>query len=199
VASTVDDLPSKHPLTLACCPWDHDSAACPDPCAVIDANHDVRQDIWADTNTIEFIKNHSHPSDPLESTRVRKRALLFRWFNNRLFKVVKDRLTGNPVYRLVPPPKDRDPLIMTIEAERLESWASAGTSDCRFTLALRCRSAAAGEWHSSRVLPPGPRTWPRERDLGARSHGELAPKRCSLPVWVWRESDVPATQLPSRS
>jgi transposase InsO family protein len=117
VASTVDDLPSKHPLTLACCPWDHDSAACPDPCAAIDANHDVRQDIWADTNTIEFIKNHRQPNDPSESTRVRKRALLFRWFNNRLFKVVKDRLTGNPVYRLVPPPKDRDSLIMTMHKQ----------------------------------------------------------------------------------
>ena len=117
VASVTEPTLPKVNRINACCHWDHDSAAHPDPCAPVNPDHDVRQDIWLDNNTLEFIKTQRLPTDPSEVNRVRKRALLFRWFNNRLFKVVKDRLTGNPVHRIVPQPKDRESLIMTMHKQ----------------------------------------------------------------------------------
>jgi hypothetical protein len=91
---------------MACCHWDADDCD-----LVASATPDVRKDIWEDEDTLGLVRDQHMPADPVQATRARKRALLFRWFNNRLFKVVVDKLTKNPSYRVVPPPQDRDQLI----------------------------------------------------------------------------------------
>jgi hypothetical protein len=73
---------------------------------------DIRQDIWEDKMTLRLIQEHLLPADPENAKRSRKRALHYRWFNNRLFKLTKDHLTMAPEYRLVPPPRDRDSIII---------------------------------------------------------------------------------------
>jgi hypothetical protein len=126
--------------TTVGCPWDDDHNCEPIGAAV----HDVRFDIWEDTPTIRFIREQSLPLDPSESSRIRKRALKFRWFNNRLFKVVLDKLSNSPAYRLVPPMQDRDSLILqthkglghigekrTIAAIATEYWWHGMTLDIR--------------------------------------------------------------------
>ena len=78
---------------------------------------DPSMDIWADQDTLAFLRQGVVPADRAQASRVRKRAMLFRWFNNRLFKVVQDRATGNAAFRIVPEPGDRDELIMTMHRE----------------------------------------------------------------------------------
>jgi hypothetical protein len=132
----------EHPVAMACCPWDADDA---DP--VASATPDIRKDIWEDEATLGLVRDQHMPSDPIQATRARKRALLFRWFNNRLFKVVVDKLTNNPSYRVVPPPQDRDQLIRvthknlghvgekrTIAAMATEYWWHGMTVDIRRVL-----------------------------------------------------------------
>jgi hypothetical protein len=70
-----------------------------------------------DEHTLNFIKEQRLPTNTSEINRVRKRGLLFRRFKNCLFKIVKDRLTGNPVHRIVPQPKDRETLIMAMHKQ----------------------------------------------------------------------------------
>jgi hypothetical protein len=96
----------EHPITMACCYWDEDDL---DP--VIALEPDVRRDIWEDESTLGLVREQLMPFDPVEANRARKRAMLFRWFNDRLFKIVKDKLTNTPTYRVVPPPKERDMFI----------------------------------------------------------------------------------------
>jgi Integrase core domain. len=78
---------------------------------------DSPTDIWEDPETLTFLKSGVLPIDRSAAARVRKRVLLFRWFNNRLFKVVKDQGTGNLAHRIVPEPKERDELILTMHKD----------------------------------------------------------------------------------
>jgi hypothetical protein len=117
VATVIEPILHKINLMNACCPWDHNSASQPDPCAPVVENHGVRQDIWMDEHTRNFIKEQRIPTDTSEINRVRKHAILFRWFDSRLFKIAKDRLTGNPVHRIVPQPRDRETLIMAMHKQ----------------------------------------------------------------------------------
>ena len=74
-------------------------------------------DIWEDQETLAFLQQQTLPHNNVAAARVRKRALLFRWFNNRLFKVVHNKDSGNPEYRIVPEPKDREHLVMTMHKD----------------------------------------------------------------------------------
>jgi hypothetical protein len=95
-----------HPVAMACCHWDaddYDLAASPFRMSAKTSGRTRTPWGWFGTSIC--------PRTRSRATRARKRALLFRWFNNRLFKVVVDKLTTNPSYRVVPPPQDRDQLI----------------------------------------------------------------------------------------
>jgi hypothetical protein len=64
-----------------------------------------------------------HASEPLLQDdshgqhRVKRRAKGYRWFNNRLFKVMEDRDNQALTYRMVPCPSDRDQLVLDNHVE----------------------------------------------------------------------------------
>jgi hypothetical protein len=80
----------EHPIAMACCHWDQDDL---DP--VLNLEPNVRHDIWEDESTLDLLMEQHMSFDQEEANRARKQAILFGWLNNRLSKVVKDKLTTN--------------------------------------------------------------------------------------------------------
>jgi hypothetical protein len=91
----------------------------------------------------------------------------------------------------------------SIRAERLEDRGSDGTSDCRtvsrHTVPVTSHPRVRGTHPVYRPHSPVPGQ--EERDSGAGSHGEPAPKGSFPPAryYGWGKKAVPATQLPPRS
>ena len=67
-------------------------------------------DVWLDAPVLHYLQSGVKPSDPA-AARIVRRAKAYSWFNNRLFRSVTDRYTGQVAYRQVPEPKLRDALI----------------------------------------------------------------------------------------
>jgi hypothetical protein len=79
-------------------------------------------DVWDDNDVITFLKFDQQPADPQEFKRVARRAKAYRWFNNRLFKVITE--PGKPItFRTVPPPAQRDELVLKTHTELGKSGA----------------------------------------------------------------------------
>jgi site-specific DNA-cytosine methylase len=77
---------------------------------------DTPTEIWQDDQVLSFLKDGKLPADKGAIRRVSMRAQAYRWFNNRLYKIMTAK--GEPVsYRLIPSPTDRDSTIMRIHTE----------------------------------------------------------------------------------
>ena len=77
----------------------------------------VDADIWHDKAALHFLRNNIVPEDRREASRVRKRALLYTWRNNRLFRRIQHKQTGSIVERLVLKPSIREQTILDTHAE----------------------------------------------------------------------------------
>jgi transposase InsO family protein len=73
-------------------------------------------DVWDDVDVIRYLKDDEVPSNPEDFKRVARRARAYRWFNNRLHKVIRE--PGEPItYRTIPPSSERDQLILKTHTE----------------------------------------------------------------------------------
>ena len=68
-------------------------------------------DIWEDTLCLEYLQSGKLPVDSKQGSRVRKRARLFSWFNNRLYRMVSTPTSPGVTHRLVPRPEHRDEIV----------------------------------------------------------------------------------------
>ena len=74
-------------------------------------------DIWDDPTTMHFLQKGVLPTEARQASRVRKRALLYSWRNNRLFRRIKHKHTGLIVERLVVEPDLRARTILDTHAD----------------------------------------------------------------------------------
>jgi transposase InsO family protein len=71
----------------------------------------IPTDVWDDDEVITFLQHKVLPASSIDSKRVMRRAKAYRFFNNRLFKVIEKQ--GEPLsYRSVPKPDARDRIIL---------------------------------------------------------------------------------------
>ena len=71
----------------------------------------IPTDIWEDDEVVTYLQDGTLPSDQSEARRVVRRSKLYRWFNNRLYRVVTTQ--GEPnTYRIIPNPAERDRIIL---------------------------------------------------------------------------------------
>ena len=128
-------------------------------------------DIWEDAETMLYLRTGQTPASQQAAARVRKRSLTFRWDNGRLFKAVKDPKSGQYSYRIVPEPKDREELILTMHRElghvgekrtiaamAQAYWWYGMTLDCRrlvstCTLCDRVQASAPAEQQEMQTSP----------------------------------------------
>jgi transposase InsO family protein len=123
-------------------------------------------DVWDDNDAIDFLKLDQQPADPHEFKRVARRAKAYMWFNNRLFKAISE--PGEPItFRTVPPPTQRDELILKIHTElghigekrciaamSATYWCYGMTLDIKMVLAgcKECRRVKASRPHVQRDM-----------------------------------------------
>ena len=74
-------------------------------------------DIWKDTQCLEYLQSGKLPDDAKQGSRVRKRASLFSWFNNRLYRLAPSSTTLSATHRLVPRPEHRDEIVSNCHLE----------------------------------------------------------------------------------
>jgi hypothetical protein len=65
-------------------------------------------DVWEDDEVMHFLHFGTLSNDSHGQHCVKRRAKGYRWFNNRLFKVIEDRDNQALTYRMEPRPNDRD-------------------------------------------------------------------------------------------
>jgi hypothetical protein len=77
---------------------------------------DTPTDVWLDDQVVSFLRDGRLPDNKDSIRRVSRRSQAYRWYNNRLYKVVTAK--GEPIsYRLIPPPTERDGIIDKIHTE----------------------------------------------------------------------------------
>ena len=73
------------------------------------AARDASSDIWLDLPVLHHLQTGSTAG---LTTRGTRRAKSYVWFNNRLYRVLRDEYTGQVTHRMVPEPAKRDQLIL---------------------------------------------------------------------------------------
>jgi site-specific DNA-cytosine methylase len=77
---------------------------------------DSPTDVWLDDQVISFLRDGILPNDKESVRRISRRSQAYRWYNNRLYKVVTAK--GEPLsYALIPPPAERDNIIDRIHTD----------------------------------------------------------------------------------
>jgi len=169
-------------------PGDQDDTACRHD----DDSGRIQQstDIWEDQHTMAFLRNQIAPADAKQASRVRKRAVLFRWFNNRLFKMVRCPLSETLAHRLVPPPAEREEIILSLHTNLGhvgEKRTTAALSDIYWwhgmTLDVKrvlstcklCHRVRAGPADVQRDMQTEPHTYGMFTRWGIDYVGELTP------------------------
>jgi transposase InsO family protein len=131
-------------------------------------------DVWDDNDVINFLKSDQQPADPQEFKRVARRAKAYRWFNNRLFKIISE--PGEPItFRTVPPPAQRDELILKIHTElghigEKRCIAAMSATYWWYGMTLDIKRVLAGCKECQRVKASGP---PAQRDMQTTSPEEF--------------------------
>jgi transposase InsO family protein len=71
----------------------------------------IPTDVWDDDEVVSYLQHKILPSSPTDAKRVMRRAKAYRFYNNRLAKVIEK--PGEPLsYRTVPKPEARDRIIL---------------------------------------------------------------------------------------
>jgi hypothetical protein len=119
---------------------------------------------------MDFLHFGTLPADSHGQHRVKRRAKGYRWFNNRLFKVMQDRDHQALTYRMVPRPDDRDQLVLdnhvelghlgekrTIAALAYTYWWYGMTVDVKRVLSgcKLCKRVLAPGGHQQRDMQNG--------------------------------------------
>jgi hypothetical protein len=147
------------------------SGACTDVVlSVVDRRGNV-PDVWQDPPTLDFLRHGNLPASKGETDRVRKRAASYRWFNQRLYRLVQDDGEVGVAYRHVPQPQDRDKLVCdrhidlghvgekrTIAAMTRAYWWHGMTKDVRrvvnsCALCARVRASAGQRQRDMQTVP----------------------------------------------
>jgi hypothetical protein len=128
-------------------------------------------DVWEDDEVMDFLHFGTLPIDSHGQHRVKRRAKGYRWFNNRLFKVIQDRDNRALTYRMVPRPDDRDQLVLdnhvelghlgekrTIAALAYTYWWYGMTVDVKRVLSgcKLCKRVLASGGHQQRDMQTEP-------------------------------------------
>jgi hypothetical protein len=128
-------------------------------------------DVWEDDEVMDFLHFGTLPTDSHGQHRVKRRAKGYRWFNNRLFKVIEDRDNHALTYRMVPRPNDRDQLVLdnhvelghlgekrTIAALAYTYWWYGMTVDVKRVLSgcKLCKRVLASGGHQQRDMQTEP-------------------------------------------
>ena len=82
---------------------------------VVQSSRDASGDIWLDVPVMHCLQRRGAGALTAEQAlppRVVRRAKSYVWFNNRLYRVLRDEYTRQVTHRMVPEPSKRDQLIL---------------------------------------------------------------------------------------
>ena len=127
-----------------------------------------QNDVWLDQPVMHYLRTGSVA---IVGRKGLRRAKSYMWFNNRVHRVMSDRYTGFTTYRQVPPPSDRDQIVLemhvsighlgekrTIAAMATLYWWYGMSSDVRRVLSgcKLCARVRASGGHAVRDMQTEP-------------------------------------------
>ena len=128
-------------------------------------------DVWEDAATILYLQDNTLPAAAPEARRVLRRSRGYRWYNQRLYKVIAPDQSAAATYRLIPEPAAREQLVTdqhqslghlgekrTIAAMSATYWWYGMTVDIRRVLACckLCSRVRASGGHQQRDMQTEP-------------------------------------------